>query len=100
MNPHLRKQLLTKYPEWHSQPLRLSVKEMRHPQKVINEFFGCYSLPDIRACLKHFFEDAIISAESSAADHFTTYEHLEKLVEAVYLIHYHPLKQKSKKKQT
>ena len=94
MKEQLKNRLLTKYPEWHQKPLRLSIKEIEDPYKVLTEFFEIYSLPDIRACLKEWLTDAIMAPEAEPPDHITTCDHIEKLVEAVSLIHNKKIKKR------
>ncbi len=59
MNQQLRHRILTQYPDWHKQPLRLSIQEMKNPHTVLTEFFSCYHLTDIRACLKEWLTEAM-----------------------------------------
>jgi hypothetical protein len=87
MHLELRKQIFTEFPEWHRRPFRLSVEEMKDPGLVITEFFEGYSLPDIRACLRQWLIDAIFLGEAKPAVHFSTYEYVEKLIEAVWVLH-------------
>lgn len=87
MGPQLRQKVLTLYPEWHQQPLCLSLQEIEQPQQVLIQFFDTYNLPAIRACLKQWLEDALRAQNVAAADHFFTCQHIEKLVEAAWLIH-------------
>lgn len=93
MNERLKQQIMTQYPEWHYKPLRLTVAEIEAPQSVIGQFFECYTLPQIRACLKEMAFDAICMDDNDAPSHFTTQDDVEKLIEAAWLIH-----QEAKKK--
>ncbi len=87
MGPQLRQKILTLYPEWHHQPLRLSLEELEQPRQVFIQFFDTYNLPAIRACLRQWLEDALRAEDVAASDHFFTCNHIEKLVEAAWLIH-------------
>ncbi|MBS4066581.1 MAG: hypothetical protein KGZ74_18610 [Chitinophagaceae bacterium] len=87
MNERLKQQIMTQYPEWHYQPLRLTVAEIEAPLSVIGHFFECYTLPQIRACLKEMVFDAICMDDNDAPSHVTTQDDVEKLIEAAWLIH-------------
>jgi GTPase SAR1 family protein len=75
------------YPPWLFQPLHLSIEEMNDPRKVLSEFFDCYSLPNIRNCLKQLLVDALQAEQTAAAGHFTTCDKVEKLIEASWLLY-------------
>ena len=93
MGPQLRQKILTQFPEWHEQPLRLTLDEMAAPRQVIAEFFETYNLPAIRACLRQWLDDAIRQDDVAAADHMHTCGHVEKLVEAAWLLRTDPPQQ-------
>ncbi len=87
MKDSLRKKILTQYPEWHKNPLRLTAYEMKKPATVIQSFFECYNLPSIRACLREWLEDALTDPASQAKDHLYTHNDVERLIEAIFLLH-------------
>ncbi len=87
MKEQLRQKILTNFPEWHLKPLKLSIAEMEEPFSVLKHFFECYTLPQIRACLEELVYDSIRAEDSDAPSHVTTQEDIEKLVEAVWVIH-------------
>jgi hypothetical protein len=87
MKEQLRQQLLTEFPKWHLKPLRLSIVEIDNPASVLDFFFTCYDLPDLRACLKEMLHDSLRAEGADAASHVSTHRDLEKLVEAVWVIH-------------
>ncbi len=95
MKENLRQQLLKEYPEWHHNPLRLSIAEIEAPYLVLNHFFECYTLPQIRACLQELVYDSLRAEDTDAPSHVTTHEDIEKLVEAAWVI----LKQNNKAKE-
>jgi len=97
MNRNLRQRLLTEYPDWHNNPLLLSKEEMEHPQKVLSEFFECYGLKDIRACLKEWLYEAVRTDETLQMNFLVLHDHIMKLTEAAWLLHNE--KRKSKKKK-
>lgn len=86
MKEHLRQELLTKYPEWHLNPFRLSIAEIEALLSVLDHFFQCYTLPQIRACLQELVYDSLRAEDSDAHSHVTTHEDIEKLVEAAWII--------------
>ncbi|MCW3120197.1 MAG: hypothetical protein JWM28_4279 [Chitinophagaceae bacterium] len=87
MKESLRKKILTEYPEWHGNPLRLTAHEIKNPQTVIKSFFECYDLPAIRACLKEWLEDAFSGPDTPAKENLYTYNDVERLVEAVFVLY-------------
>lgn len=87
MKEQLRQHLLTQYPAWHEQPLRLTIPEMEDPFSVLTFFFDCYTLPDIRTCLEELLNDSLRAEGVEASDHVSTHGDIEKLVEAVWIIH-------------
>ncbi len=86
MKENLRQKLLTEYPEWHGNPLRLSIAEIEDPYPVLDHFFKCYTLPQIRACLQELVYDSLRAEDTDAPSHVTTHEDIEKLVEAAWII--------------
>ena len=100
MKESLRRKILNEYPEWHKNPLHLTIPEIKNPLIVIDSFFDCYNLPAIRACLREWFEDALTGSGIQARDHMYTYNDVERLIEAVF-VHYKkntPDKKKKNKK--
>ncbi len=87
MKVQLKQSLLAAYPAWHDKPLSLTVSEIDNPRSVLDFFFTCYDLPDIRACLNELLHDALRAEGTDAASHVSTHKDLEKLVEAVWVIH-------------
>lgn len=83
----LNLRMLSQYPKWHDKPLRLTTAEMNDPHLVLEDFFQAYSLSDTRACLKELLEDALSANDVNPMSHFTLYDHIEKLIEAAFLIH-------------
>lgn len=86
MKENLRQKLLTEYPEWHDNPLRLSIAEMEDPYPVLAHFFQCYTLTQIRACLQELVYDSLRAEDTDAPSHVTTHEDVEKIVEAAWVI--------------
>lgn len=87
MKEQFKQRLLAEYPIWHDQPLSLTVSEIEDPKSVLDFFFTCYDLQDIRACLKELLHDSLRAEGADATSHVSTHRDLEKLVEAVWVIH-------------
>lgn len=82
---------LNKHPQWYNQPLRLNKKEKHNPHKVIEDFFECYHLQDVREILWRWLEAVISSPLSISNDpiersnHFYFFEKMERLVESAFI---------------
>lgn len=80
------------HPQWHNQPLRLTEKERQNPLLVVEEFFECFHLNDIRELLWNWVVEIVSSSNSISSDplersnHIYFYEKLEELIEACYII--------------
>jgi len=59
---------------------------MNDPYRVIEDFFDMHSLITIRGNLKQWLDDVVYDIDADAADHLSTYEQVEKLVEAAWVI--------------
>jgi hypothetical protein len=83
---------INKNPDYYNQPLRLSNEERADPRSVIEAFFECYHLQDVREILWKWLVEVLSSARSIAQDgqqrndHIYFYEKLEALVEAIHII--------------
>ena len=97
MNQQLKDKILTQYPDWHNNPLRLSSSEMENPYLVLKEFFEYYHLTDIRACLKEWLNEVLRPGEILELDYNHICDHVEKLIEAAWLLHTRKPKKKNKK---
>lgn len=76
------------WPEWHNKPLKLTVQEIEDPTIVIQQFFQCYHLPDIRQCLQVWLEDSLAKNTVESKNHVFTHYEIEKLVEAAWVINH------------
>jgi hypothetical protein len=74
------------WPEWHQQPLLLTVEEMASPETVVQAFFDCYSLSQARHCLHEWLVDAASKHWLAEINYLSLYEHTLKLVEAAWLM--------------
>lgn len=79
---------MEQYPDYHEQPLVLSIAEIEDPRSVLSYFFTCYDLPDIRTRLKNLLHDAIRAEKVDGSSHVLLHLDLEKLVEASWLIYH------------
>jgi hypothetical protein len=86
MKKKLTLSTLSDYPEWHDQPFKLTVPEIKNPHLVLDDFFQLYSLSNARVCLKQWLEDALSADGVNPISHLTFYDHVEKLIEAAYSV--------------
>jgi hypothetical protein len=87
MNEPLNHSNRPDWPQWHNQSLRLTLSEIDNPTTVIDQFFQCYHLPDIRTCLNAWLQDALSKDSIESKQHVSTHKDIEKLVEATWLMH-------------
>jgi hypothetical protein len=87
MNSHSCQSTSTHYPSWHNKPLHLTSAEMNEPFTVLDDFFQCYSLPDTRHILKQWWQESMRAGELPALDQVYFHEHMEKLVEAAFVLY-------------
>jgi hypothetical protein len=83
------------HPQWHNQPLRLTEEEKQNPVLVIEEFFQCYHLNDVRDILWKWMVEVISSSGSISSEalernnHIYFYEKIEILIEAIFVLKNH-----------
>jgi HEPN domain-containing protein len=77
---------LFNYPEWHNQPLNLTVDEINDPLSVIAAFFDCYKLPESRVYLQEWLKDALQKEDVNGANLFVLHNSIVRLAEASWLI--------------
>lgn len=77
---------LLKYPEWHNQPLNLTIEEIKDPLSVISAFFDCYKLSESRICLQQWLEVALQREDVDARNLFVLHNNIVRLAEAAWLI--------------
>lgn len=87
MNRKLKDAILAEYPEWHNQPLRLTMEEMQHPNTVLEDFFDTYNLTAIRVCLREWLLVVSRTDEAPALDYILLHDKIERLIEAAWLLH-------------
>lgn len=91
------------HPQWYNQPLRLTREQKQDPFLVIEDFFECYHLNEVREILWKWMEEVVCSPRSISnnpmdrSNHMYFYEKMEELVEAVFMLE--KLKRKALRKQ-
>jgi hypothetical protein len=81
------------HPQWTNRPLRLSDEERQNLYGVLDDFFSCFHLQDVREVLWDWLV-AALSSESGAynsgyarSNLIFVYEKLELLIEAAHGLH-------------
>ncbi len=64
----------------------LSAVEKDDPVKVFRELFDAYKLYDLRQRLRQIVESSLSDRDCDAQSYFFLFRHLEKLVEAAYVL--------------
>lgn len=95
------------HPQWHNQPLRLTKEQKSDPLLVLDDFFECYHLDDVREILWQWLTEVLSSQHSIASEsldrnsHIFFYEMVEAIIEAAYVmrrkIHKHRRKQEKRR---
>ncbi len=92
------------HPDWDNRPIRLSDEEKEDPYVVLDDFFSCFHLQDVRELLWDWLV-AGLSCESGAyntgyarSNLIFVYEKLERLIEASHGL-YRKRKKRLKRKQ-
>lgn len=82
-----------RHPEWENRPMRMNEEETKNPHSVVEDFFSCFHLRDVREILWDWLV-AALSSESGAyntgyarSNLFFVYEKFELLIEAVHGLH-------------
>lgn len=84
---------ITQYATYELQPRNLNAAEISNPYLVLQELFSYGHLPQLREQLVHWFKTTVTSSfnkklsNSERGDIITMYEWMEKLIEAVHVIH-------------
>jgi hypothetical protein len=80
------------HPQWHNQPIRLTKEQKREPLLVLDDFFECYHLNDVRQLLWDWLTEVISSQRSIASDpldrnnHMYFYEKIEEIIEVAFVL--------------
>lgn len=77
---------------WEMKPRKLSIEEIEHPGKVIDEFFEITHLPGARGYMWELMKALVTGSFSDLRSRDRTkllhfYEQMEKLVEVAHVIH-------------
>jgi hypothetical protein len=96
-----------RHPYWYNQPLRLTEEQKKDPLPVLDDFFECYHLNEVRQMLWDWLIEVISSNRSIASEplersnHLYFYEKIEEIIEAAYILrkkmHKHRRKQEKKR---
>jgi len=96
---------VNKHPAWENQPLRLTDEERKNPYIVVEEFYTCFHLQDMREILWEWLV-AALSSESinyntaySRSNLIFVYEKLESFMEATYVLNKRRNKKKKRNRQ-
>jgi hypothetical protein len=80
------------HPQWYNQPLRLTREQKNDPFLIIEDFFECYHLNEVREILWRWMEEVVCSPHSISSvptersNHMYFYEKIEALVEATFVL--------------
>ncbi|MBO9200227.1 MULTISPECIES: hypothetical protein [Niastella] len=96
-----------KHPQWYNQPLRLTKEQKKDPLLVLDDFFECYHLNEVRQTLWEWLTEVLSSQRSVAIEpldrnnHIYFYEKVEAIIELAYVmknkLHKHRRRQKRKR---
>jgi hypothetical protein len=93
------------HPYWYNQPLRLTKEQKRDPLLVLDDFFKCYHLNEVRQTLWEWLTDIVSSDRSIAIEpldrnnHMYFYEKVEEIIEAAYVMRAKIHKQRRRKEK-
>jgi hypothetical protein len=80
------------HPHFYNQPLRLTPDQTQNPNLVLDDFFECYHLKEVREIMWQWLTSAVSSPGSHVDDHHERnnymffYEKMEALVEAAWIM--------------
>jgi hypothetical protein len=92
--------LLTSFPTHELLPHGLTREELADPYSVIDDFFSCYHLPQVRQEHKELLRTLVTGRYNHSLDRKERsdlvyyHERLEKVIEAIHIIHEQRQKQK------
>lgn len=88
-----------------NQPIRLSEEEKQNPHKVLEDFFSCFQLQDLREMQWDWLAAALSTESGQYSTGFArsnlvfVYEKLELMIEAAHLIHKRHTKRQRRKER-
>jgi hypothetical protein len=80
------------YPQYYNAPLRLTPTQLEDLKEVLDDFFECYHLDEVREIMWQWTVEVVSNPRSMANDHHERnnymffYEKLEALVEAAWIM--------------
>lgn len=80
------------HPQWRNEPLRLTKEQKENPVLIIQGFFECFHLNEVREMLWEWLVEVISSRNSISNDgtdrsnHIYFYEKLEQVLEACFML--------------
>jgi hypothetical protein len=78
-----------RYEPWHFQPLHLNTNQRENPSEVIEEFFSCFWLPDVRENIQLLLEETLqANSEISRMKPVETVYFCRKLLELIEAVHH------------
>jgi hypothetical protein len=81
-----------KHPQWYNQPLRLTKEQKHDPLPVLDDFFECYHLNEVRQTLWEWLTEVLSSHRSisdegqTRNDHLYFYEKIEGIIEVAFVL--------------
>lgn len=98
------------HPQWYNQPIRLTKDQKRDPLPVLDDFFECYHLNEVRQTLWEWLTEVLSSQRSLAIEpldrnnYIYFYEKIEGIIEVAFVIknkiHKHRRKQEKERCKT
>jgi hypothetical protein len=80
------------HPHYFNQPLRLTEEQLQNPKLILDDFFECYHLNEVREIMWQWLTEVVSSPRDSANDphernnQMFFYEKMESLVEAAWIM--------------
>jgi hypothetical protein len=84
---------LNKHPGWENMPIRLTDEERQNLYGVLDDFFSCFHLQDIREMMWEWLVAALSTESGAYSSGFArsnlifVYEKLEAMIEAAHGLH-------------
>lgn len=75
------------YPKWHNKPFRLTSEEIEKPAKVLKDFCWEFAPGEVRLLLWELYVSSTKDKLSDRAINVVLYEHIDRLIEAVFVLY-------------
>jgi hypothetical protein len=91
-NPNFTGKTYNTHPHWYNEPLRLTKEQKKDPLPVLDDFFECYHLNEVRQTFWEWLTEVLSSPRSIAIEplernnHIYFYEKIEGVIEAAFVI--------------